>query len=455
MPRLLPILVLAACHGADTDRIDTDGPTDTSTGGALDAACAETDNALRVACTLDLDTAAEAVWTVKDGDTVVRTFTTPEGTHHALTLWGLHAETDYTWQVTAGGETGHGRFTTSILPSSLAGFTTSITGDATDLDAMLIAQMCGTTSLLMMVDPAGEVVWYEPAADDVGSMVAFSGYSWTDEGTILLSTSRTDIRELAPSGDVLLRVDDLPLPVHHDLHRGGDYVYSLNASDHEDKVVDGFYVIDRDGAVVGTWDLADYTTLTGATESGPSYWQNTFPGAEDWSHGNSIWSDGHTVVMSLRWQDAAIGIVGDPEDPAFGDILWRLTGTTNSVFTSDFSWTDGGKFDGQHHITPVDGGLTLFDNEAGTTSSRAVILDVHDDDHTVSTRQAWSLGRHCDVQGAAYTLDGGEMLATCATAGYVAEFVPDQADAIWTMTASCGGPTGAPTMARAIPVPMH
>src|SRR4029077_19915935 len=116
-------------------------------------------------------------------------------------------------------------------------------------------------------------------------------------------------------------VTGLDRPVHHDVVRGGDYLYVLNAALHGDKIVDGFYVIDRAGQVVKSFDLADHMALD--TPSGENtFWTKRFPGGEDWSHANSIWSDGKVAILSLRWQDAGVAVNADPKDPAFRTVLW-------------------------------------------------------------------------------------------------------------------------------------
>jgi hypothetical protein len=210
-------------------------------------------------------------------------------------------------------------------------------------------------------------------------------------------------------------------------------------------------VIDADGALEAEWDLADHVTPSGSGAADP-FWSQDFPGASDWSHGNSIelGPDG-TALLSLRWLDAVLEVVVDPDAADFGAVDWTLTGAASEL-TSDLAWTDGGGFDGQHHAswTP-EGRIALFDN--GTAVSRALVVEVDLDEGTAAEHDAWSMDQQCRVQGAAYPLAGGGMVATCADASEVRAFEAGGGPATWTLSASCaGGGAGPSAVTRALPI---
>lgn len=463
---------LVACGGADEDpsggtgsgtgtgtetNEGTSSPTTgtTGTGAVSGAACVVADNALRFDCSAAAAD-AEGSWTFDDGAGWVRTFDT-SGPDHAVTAWGLRAGT-YQWTFTTPSGGASGTVATGALPTELAPFDAGVEGQSSAFDAVFFLQTCGTTNYLLLADPSGALLWYEAVGTN-GPGGGVVGYQWTDRDTILYGVGQTQIVERTPAGEVLWTADGFERPLHHDLYRGGDYVYALNAADHAGTVVDGLYVL-RDGAVVAEWDLADHVAVGGDGVSDP-FWQQWFPGSDDWSHGNSVWSDGARVLLSLRWQDAVLEIGGDPTAPDFGAIRWVVTGTAASDLDSDYRFT-AGSFDGQHCAIPTADGFAVFDNRAMNLDSRAVLFAMDDAAGTITEVASWSVGEHCDIQGGAYPLADGGMLATCATGGRVMAFAADAADAAWQMAPTCGdaagggGPGGGPpTLARGIPVSLR
>lgn len=423
----------------------------TTTGSVTDAACATQANALRFDCTVTLADAGALSWTVRDGDEAVRTFTTDEDTDHAAALWGLAPERTYSWEAVADEGTASGTVTTGALPDALASADLQVSGDAPAVDALLIPASCDGFTGLAMVAPSGELVWYEEleSTGAGGPLSGVTGFDWSAGGTAVVSVDGSRLLELDPSGAVLRETSGFARPLHHDVSVVGDRLLALNAAEHDGAVVDGFYVVGPDGSIEAEWDLADHADVAAGTTS-DAFWRDTFPGASDWSHGNSIsaYDDG-TALLSFRWLDAVVEVVADPDAPDFGAIDWVLTGTDGGSLQGDFTWIDGGGFVGQHHAswTP-DGRLSLFDN--GTTSSRALVLDVDLDAGTAAESEAHGLGQSCQIQGATYALDDGSVIATCADAGEVVAFAPGGGET-WSMRWSCGG-TRQAGMSRALPV---
>lgn len=427
--------------------------TTVTTGDVQQADCAQTDNPLRFLCTLDVGVPAEALWTVYEGETAIRTFTSGSDTHHEVALWGLPPETALRWEaVTSSGTssgTASGAVTTGALPASIAALSLQTTGLAEQADHFMVPYTCGGETGVVLLGTDGVVRWYEPVSvrpPNSGVFIPSAGITsaeWLGNDEIVMTIDGERAARLTAGGQWLYDVDGFDRPLHHDLTAVGDYVYIINASQQGDLVVDGMYVLDTTGAVVATWDLADHVTVTGPGSGG--FWSTVFPGASDFAHTNGLSADGPDhLLMSLRLFDAVVRLVADPADPSFGEIEWALTGNDNAIVQSDFVWTDGGSFEGQHHPSPLGsdsatGGIAVFDNAPDNEDSRALFLDIDPVSGTVSERASWSVGRHCSIQGGAYELQGGGALATCQDISMVYEFVPDNPAPVWTGKLTCDG----------------
>jgi hypothetical protein len=433
----------AESPGGEPGTVPATTPSVVSGGGT--ASCEATENALRFACTATLDAAAEGLWTLSLAGEPVRTFATPSGLEHAVTLYGMRPDTDYDWAIDAGTAHVSGTLHSGDLPADLAGLDVSASGDPGPVTAVLTPQQCNGDSFLVVADTEGEPIWYEPTASG-----GIQGAAWTEDDTFLWGEGQRTIVEMTAGGERLWEATGFDRPLHHDLNKGGGRVYALNADAHDNVVVDGLYVL-QDGALVAEWDLYDHATV-GSDGTPDPFWWGWFPGSEDWSHANSVWSDGTVAVLSLRWQDAIIEIAADPAAPDFGTITSTLTGSSNSDFISDFTWTDGGDFDGQHHVTPTADGYLMFDNQGGAEPSRALRIEVDDASATVAEAESWSMDQHCEVQGGAYPLSDGSVLATCATEGRILRFVPGEPEAVFDMSATCGRSGGATIVARGVPL---
>ena len=81
--------------------------------------------------------------------------------------------------------------------------------------------------------------------------------------------------------------------------------------------------------------------------------------------------------------------------------------------------------------------LYLFDNRAFGVPSRALRLALDDVAGTATATGDWPLDQHCPIQGGAYALDGGGVLATCATRAEVIAFAEGSTEPAWTMAATC------------------
>ena len=173
-------------------------------------------------------------------------------------------------------------------------------------------------------------------------------------------------------------------------------------------------------------------------------------------HPNAGFLEGDVLVTSLMAWSAVVGL-----DLTAGDVAWRLHATDAAY--SDFAVpisvdasiaaNDDARFASQHHVSLVDGQLQLFDNGGGA-SARALRLELDEGSGTATIRKVWTLTddddgtwsspgtQFCPNRGAAFTLDGDLLYATCAAATTVGIYDhPDGTTAdgpLWFLEASCG-----------------
>jgi len=419
------------------------------------ATCArQPENALRFDCDLALDAPGDASihFQAEDGDRRTRTSTAGLTTTHTITLWGMRPETAYSWTVEVNGVEGpSGTLLTGPLPASLTGLAITATGTDPVADHLAYAGSCGGQGHALIIGSDGAVYWYQPFE---GRGTALN---LTDDGTVILLSGQR-ILEYDLSGELLLSLDedDFGAPIHHDVFKYADHVYVLFADAYpvgdEEAVVDGIYVFDRAGTLVETWELFDHLSLTAEDLMGADdrFWEEDFPGAADFSHGNSVFVDASGIYVSTRWISTIWKVVGLGE-PDFGAIAWSLTGEASAPVPPDLvlGTRIGGEADfiGQHHATMApDGRLTLFDNRTAGDTSRGLALDVDETAGTAEIVAAYPLPVQCNVQGGSFQVEGGGTVVTCATTGRTYHFQPGAAEASFTLTASCedggGGPGG-------------
>ncbi len=157
--------------------------------------------------------------------------------------------------------------------------------------------------------------------------------------------------------------------------------------------------------------------------------------------------------------DTVLKIAGDPLAPDFGQVRWVLPGSPVSpwwdagdmVLTSDV--TDDLTFEGQHHpsILP-DGRMLLFDNERSPGESRTLVLDLDPVEGTADIVESWELGRLCPIQGSAFPLENGNVLATCASSTTFYELAPGVPEPVRTINPRCSGGFFFGYVPRAIPI---
>jgi len=454
----------------DTDTTDTEdtdaSPTETITADGIAATCTpQADNVLRYDCEVTLDTAGSVSidFSESAGDVRTRSSDAASATTHQVTLWGMRAGTEHNWTVIVDGATGpSGTFTTAALPAELDDLDVVVSGNDPVADHVIFATSCGTSNYTLVVGSDGEVYWYQHNGN-AGTVM-----NMTDEGTVLVSGNT--VAEFDMAGNPLLELTGFSKPVHHDAYKYDGHVYVLFAESYpvgnEDAVLDGIFIYNEGGTLVETWELFDHVTVTEADLAGASdgFWDQEFPGALDYSHGNSVFVDDSGFYLSTRWMSTVWKMKG-LNDPDFGDIDWSLTGERTSPIDEDLRLSSaiGGDDDfiGQHHATiSADGTLTLFDNREQPGVSRGIGVDIDAAAGTAEIISSYELPLQCNIQGGTFRLDNGDTLVTCATEGTTYHFRDGAASDSFSMDVSCGnvggggggGGGGRPTTARMEPI---
>jgi len=441
----------------------------------MTASCGlQPENALRFDCDVELTVDAAATLTFWPAHTAQgaasRVITSQPAATHTLTAWGLYAETTYEWRIEAASQTAEGVLTTDPLPAHLEAEISIDRPGVSTLSGIAFPFACGVQGWLVATDPDGEMIWYESVTELAGfANGGIVGFNPADEDGILSAVvARSTVVEFDRAGNhimTLTRGIDFDKRVHHDSFRKNGLTFVLNADVYDfggdDYVLDGVYVFDGPGQPIASWSLADHVDPTGAVTGGAGYWWADFPNSDDFSHANSVWvDDDDNWLVSLRHQNTVIKVNGDMASPDFGEILWSLTGT-GATLEGDFDLgsaipTDYIDFVGQHHAQLTSAGtLLMLDNMGDPGSSRAVEISLDEPGLTADLIGEWDMEARCAVQGGAFELPSGNVLATCATAKRFREF-DRGGDLVWEMEVACPGmmPTFGASVVRAAPFPL-
>lgn len=375
-------LVGAACSGDDGGD-GSSRPTSVVRGEVVDAptgALTSLDARLAArisvagAVTVEADEAVqvEATATPDDGGDAVEVPRTAQARRqHRLPVVGLRAETTYAIEVravdAAGEQVGDGtvELTTGALPDWMPEFRV----DASEPDRMspgytlFDVQRWGITQppgeppgALVIVDPAGEVVWYHPGRLGAGDA------RMTEDGTLInlfapFGFEEVDLlgqrvqawawgdaeRDAAP-GTVVVDSEAYDLvSFHHEVapQPDGDLLvfsrYQLDLTEEEQEAIcpgdpadfgireDLLMEFTRDGEILHEWSLSDI--VDPAEVPGRELCAVDFEDYRDWAHGNGAVLDeaGNRVLVTARHIDLlfAFRYEDDASGPG-GELLWSI-----------------------------------------------------------------------------------------------------------------------------------
>lgn len=471
--RLLALSVLSACGGGSSvGEPAGPTPTDTSTTSTsaptITATCAPHDlNALRAVCEVTVDPPApiEITFAPSAGGRPRTIVSAEPAASHRVTLHRMYPQTDYDWTVTApGGLDVQGTVATGTLPKGVRLVPTS-SGATTSTQDVLLFVGCGT-AYAVIVDPDGQVVWYQPVSSDLPGSPPAHAVSWSDDGQVLVNVDNHRIRRYTLDGTLTLDAVQGVSPgfdhlVHHDLLGRDGWIWTVYAelypSGGVDYVMDGIYALDETGAVVNDWSLAElHPNPIGGAAGG--YWEPLFPGAIDWSHANGVFvDDAHDMYVSFFNHNAVLKLRGDPLDARFGELVWALS-SPPSAMPSSFVVTDPDglttdlRFEHIHHAVVTESGdLQVYDNSIDVNGTRVLRFRPDPIAGQAPITASWPLGTGCPIAGSAYEMANGHLLATCATEGALYEIAPETSTVARTLTLACES-TGRLGFPRGIPI---
>jgi hypothetical protein len=460
--RYASLFMLVACSGAE---VSTQTSQTITTPTVAEGNCElQTNNALRIDCNFSNISGTNTTVTATNGATT-RSFDVGSG---MTTVWGLQESTAYDVVVLSseGASLYAETITTGAIPSSLnISATTTGVGNT---EAVLV-QDCETSAMLVIFDSDGNIVWYQDIADLVPG-AELRGYSLTKNDSIVMSTARDAVAEVAMSGELLrtIALSDHGLngQLHHDIHSLDGDIYALYAYEREGYIYDGLYVFSNENEYLGVIESHEFLDgqAINAWQSPPPdmYWQGTdFSDAESVGHANSVYMDSSgELILSFRFLNAIVSVDGDHSGSTFGEVNWILEGTNHGEVDGDFnlvsSVTSDLNFEAPHcaQIGPS-GDVTVFDNGL-FTNSRGVTISL--DGNTADITGSYELQEQCSVQSSIIETKGGDLLLGCAESFRVYEFSPGESSPQWEMDiqVNCSQNGGPPPMTpRVLPVELH
>jgi hypothetical protein len=452
MRQVLAVVAWVSVGCVDADLAPLAGGSAPITGGCT----VDADNALRATCRASTTAEQPVSMRVFDSEgALIFERLTPAGTEHEVHVFGLAAGEHHVVEIAAGTDV-LVRDLDAGMPQMLRDIETSVAwaSDAPSaVDHVLVTVSCGSELGAAMLGVDGQIRWYQ----DV-SPVAFelSALSWTESGTVLMLLDRERVLEITLAGDIVRSWDQdvLGQIVHHDVSVDDGVLHALTAEVREDPetvdawIVDGVAGWDEDGTLVESWSLADLVEITGRDDAKASkYWQRWLEGADAY-HANGLFVDREgDAYVSLYLPGSVVRV--HPNGLEQAELVWTLSGDEDSDIALPAGLDLAG---GQHHVRrrPQDGTLALFDNGAPDKPSRALALDIDDEQGVAKLVHEMSLERHCTTAGSVFALSGGHALLTCGDARQVIETDLDGQE-VWRAELECAV-RGAGPIPRGVPV---
>ena len=432
--RLTPlILLLLACEAGPastaTATVELD-PNGTTPLAALLAVSTVEPSTLSIAVT-----GPDDAWTVQVDDA---------DTEHEVAILGLTPNGTFQVVVTASGQDGSNElpqlsFNTGPLPQPFPEIVVEASIPESMEPGLTMFDVGDTAAYLVVIDQEGRVVWlYVPPDAAVGDVRLLPNGN-------LLYLSGSDIYEMTMLGDIVRHIEasEGDLRFHHEVFPTAEGTYLTLGF--EISEVDDFHTSEVDSEPLATVDVTDDTILEVESDGTVMRRHNLLDILDpsrigydslsdhfrletpnDWAHANAIISDGDSVIVSVRHQDAVFKARRDT-----GELAWILAPHDNwsSAFQPyllepsgiGFAWSyhqhapqltsDGTLllFDnGNHRASPYDGQVPMTPEES---YSRAVEYRIDEDNMTVE--QVWEYGAELDPQlYASFVSDADHMPST-------------------------------------------
>lgn len=382
----------------------------------------------------DMPTVVHVSWTSADPgagyadfgpDASSYAFTTPaEGsatTSHAVTLYGLPAETECHFRVVTGTAASDDHVvTTGSLPSGVPSFEPLIPFTDPQAGPFLLTSTVDLSedhSAAVVLDANGSPVWYTKAAAGITS----ARLSADGTGVYFIQNF---VDDRAANGLVIVGFDgtrrEIAVPdAHHDVIEGpaGGYVtFVTTYRDIDGTTVAGDQLVEvaEDGSQRVVWDAFDNLEVV----ENAGFEATQLDGA-DWTHANGLVydADDDSYVISLYFTEQVVKV-----DRATGDTVWILGG-----LGSDFTFADDDAFGPQHAPELTDDGLLLFDNRGISDGSRLVAYSLDAAAGTATNTWSWAYpgGAWTPVLGDVHRFADGSALGSWGLSGHVTLADPD------------------------------
>ncbi len=350
---------------------------------------------------------------VTSAETTVReTARSSLGTNHDITIFGLRADTVYSFTpilyvddqvVHRGANT---EYKTDPLPVSVPPIEVTVT--ASDLVQPGITflgpsakngENDGDQPLYLGLDEAGEVVWYYDSDRPEDYAGGSRDLKVLADGNYLISVAG-GYRIISPAGETIQQFDAASAGFknfHHDgiiLPNGHFLALAEETREMEVPFASGWQQVtgdiiielDETGSVVWQWSTFDH--LDTSRFPGPLS-KAAAHGSYDWTHSNALAYDAEddAILLSVRHQNWVVKI-----SHATGQVIWRLGAEGDFELTNS---DDGaGWFYSQHAPELLAyGSILVYDNgnerpeQATERYSRAVIYQL--DEHSFQATQLW------------------------------------------------------------------
>lgn len=342
-------------------------------------------------------------------------------TSHAVTLYGLPAETEFHFRVVTGDAASDDLVvTTGSLPSGVPSFEPLIPFTDSAVGPFLLAttvELSEDHSAVVVLDGNGSPVWYEKAAAGITS----ARMSADGAGVYFIQNF---VDDRAANGLVIVGFDgtrrEIAVPdAHHDVIEGpaGGYVtFVTTYRDIDGTTVAGDQLVEvaDDGSQRVVWDAFDNLEVV----ENAGFEATQLDGA-DWTHANGLVydADDDSYVISLYFTEQFVKV-----DRATGDTVWILGG-----LGSDFTFADDDAFGPQHAPELTANGVRLFDNRGISDGSRLVEYSLDEATGIATNTWSWAYpgGAWTPVLGDVQRFDDGSALGSWGLTGHVTLVSPE------------------------------
>jgi hypothetical protein len=353
---------------------------------------------------------------------------TSGGTEHEAVLIGLRAEETVYLQAVAGSDrSAMITVTTGTLPAELPQLT--VTGDPDALPGYLAMPLMGTAGMVVIVDGAGEILWYTPLAtrdlsyrmwlDRTADTVTYNRFEMSGDSSIL--------RQPLDGGEPAV----IPFSAHHHdflpLPDGGLAAIGTIEQDVEGEAVagEGIFEVDDDGQGEVLWSIWDDLTYIDPGDA-----------LGGWGHANALdyIPEEDAFYLSLRSLDAILKITAST-----GELQWILSGDET---ISDFSFAPGSTPTSHQHQLQVlaPDRLLVFDNRYDLQEPARVVELALDLEEGVA-EEVWSYQHEPTLSvyalGDVARLEDGSTLIDWSTSGVI-QYLSADGEELWRLGSELG-----------------